>query len=228
MLIHWNFDPILLQLGPLSVRWYGLLFVGGFIAAQFALGRIFRREGVDPNAAADLLIYALVGAVIGARLVHCLVYEPGYYLSHPLEIVRVWEGGLASHGGVVGVFIGLGLAARRHKPPLRLLWLLDRAAIPSTIATASIRLANFLNSEIVGLPTSGTWGVVFAAVDQVPRHPVQLYEAAAYLGIGCVLWSLYRRGLASRSGLLLGTLFVLAFSARFARRVEVGCLARAL
>jgi phosphatidylglycerol---prolipoprotein diacylglyceryl transferase len=214
MLIHWNFDPVLLQLGPLSVRWYGLLFVGGFLAGQVLLGRIFRREGLDSRSAQDLLLYALVGAVIGARLVHCLAYEPSYYLSHPVEIFRVWEGGLASHGGVVGVFAGLIVAARQQNPPLKLLWLLDRVAIPSAFAATAIRFANFLNSEIVGTPTSGSWGVVFATLDQIPRHPVQLYEASAYLGIGLLLWTLYRSGAGRRPGLLLGTLFALAFSAR--------------
>lgn len=214
MLIHWSFDPVLQQLGPLPVRWYGLVFVGGFIAGQMLLGRIFRREGIDPRFAQDLLLYALVGAVVGARLLHCLVYEPSYYLSHPVEIFRVWEGGLASHGGVVGVFVALFVAARRQRPPVELLWLLDRVAIPSAIAAAAIRLANFLNSEIVGIPTGGTWGVVFSAVDPVPRHPVQVYEAIAYLGAGWLLWALYTNGSGRRPGLLLGVLFVLVFSAR--------------
>jgi len=214
MVIQWSFDPILFQLGPVSVRWYGLLFVGGFIAGQVLLGRMFKREGVNPSLAQDLLLYALVGAVIGARLVHCLVYEPQAYLRHPLEILRIWEGGLASHGGVLGVFAGLALAARRQVPRIDLLWLLDRVAIPSAFAASAIRLANFLNSEIVGLPTSGRWGVVFTAVDHVPRHPVQLYATAAYLGAGRILWLLYRQRAGTRPGLLLGSLFVLVFSAR--------------
>lgn len=213
MLIHWNFDPIALQIGQVSLRWYGLLFVGGFFIGQRILARMFRNEGVPELKADALLMYALIGAVLGARIVHCLFYEPGYYLSNPLAILRIWEGGLASHGGVIGVVVGMWLASRRHQLPFP--WLLDRMAIPSALVAVFIRVANFLNSEIIGNPTGGQWGVVFEAVDAVPRHPAQLYEAAGYLLTFFILRALYKRdGADSPRGLLLGWMLVLIFSVR--------------
>ncbi|MDR7121973.1 prolipoprotein diacylglyceryl transferase [Rheinheimera soli] len=214
MIVYWSFNPILLELGPLSIRWYGLLFVGGFIVGQQLLGRMFRSEGIDARIAENLLLYALVGAIVGARLVHCFVYEPMYYMQHPFQVLRVWEGGLASHGGIVGLAIGLILAARRQSPPLSVVWLFDRVTIPALLAATAIRVANFLNSEIVGNPTSGGWGIVFESVDQVARHPVQLYEASAYFCIALMLWMMYRKGVGARSGFLLGITLILVFSSR--------------
>lgn len=213
MLIHWNFDPIALQVGQVSLRWYGLLFVGGFFVGQRILARIFRREGVPEQNADALLMYALIGAVLGARIVHCLFYEPEYYLSNPLAILRIWEGGLASHGGVIGVVVGMWMASRRLQLPFA--WLLDRMAIPSALVAVFIRVANFLNSEIVGNPTGGHWGVVFEAVDALPRHPAQLYEAVGYLLTFFVLRAVYKRtGADTPRGLLLGWMLVLVFGVR--------------
>lgn len=213
MLIHWNFDPIALQVGQVSLRWYGLLFVGGFFVGQRILARIFRREGVPEQNADALLMYALIGAVLGARIVHCLFYDPEYYLSNPLAILRIWEGGLASHGGVIGVVVGMWMASRRLQLPFA--WLLDRMAIPSALVAVFIRVANFLNSEIVGNPTGGHWGVVFEAIDALPRHPAQLYEAVGYLLTFFVLRVVYKRtGADTPRGLLLGWMLVLVFGVR--------------
>ncbi|HEY1135980.1 MAG TPA: prolipoprotein diacylglyceryl transferase [Xanthomonadaceae bacterium] len=213
MLIHWNFDPVALQIGQVSLRWYGLLFVGGFFVGQRILARMFRREGVPEQHADALLMYALIGAVLGARIVHCLFYEPEYYLSNPLAILRIWEGGLASHGGVIGVVVGMWMASRRLQLPFA--WLLDRMAIPSALVAVFIRVANFLNSEIVGNPTGGDWGVVFEAVDALPRHPAQLYEAVGYLLTFFVLRAVYQRtGIDTPRGLLLGWMLVLVFGVR--------------
>lgn len=215
MLIHWIFDPVLFSAGPLTVRWYGLLFVGAFLVGQWMLGRIFVTEGVPRENAERLMIHALLGAVIGARLVHCLFYEPQYYLSHPLAILRIWEGGLASHGGTLGMLLALWFAARTAQPRLPFLWLIDRVSMPAALGAVFVRLANFLNSEIVGIPTSGQWGVVFESVDALPRHPAQLYEAVAYAFIFAMLLALYRRsGKRTPEGLLFGVLMVLVFSAR--------------
>jgi phosphatidylglycerol---prolipoprotein diacylglyceryl transferase len=215
MLIHWAFDPILFSAGPLTVRWYGLLFVGAFLIGQWMLGRIFAVEGVPRENAERLMMYLLLGAVIGARLVHCLFYEPEYYLSHPLAILRIWEGGLASHGGTLGMLLALWLGARTARPKLPFLWLVDRVSIPAALGAMFVRIANFLNSEIVGIPTSGEWGVVFESVDALPRHPAQLYEAFAYGLIFLVLVAVYRRtGKRTPEGLLFGLLMVLVFSAR--------------
>ena len=213
MLIHWQFDPIALQIGPVPLRWYGLLFVGGFFIGQRILARIFRREDVPEQHADALLMYSLIGAVVGARIVHCLFYEPDYYLSNPLAILRIWEGGLASHGGVIGVVVGMWMASRRLKLPFA--WLLDRMAIPSALVAVFIRVANFLNSEIVGNPTGGQWGVVFEAVDALPRHPAQLYEAFGYLLTFFVLRAIYKRhGAETPRGLLLGWMLALVFGVR--------------
>ncbi len=215
MIIVWTFSPVLIAVGPITIRWYGLLFVGAFLFGQAFLSRVFASEGVGKDRADALLLHALFGAVVGARLVHCLFYDPAYYLHNPLAVLRVWEGGLASHGGVIGVLIGLWVATRKSKPRLPFLWLLDRAAIPAAFGGSLIRVANFLNSEIVGIPTSGTWGVVFTAVDPLPRHPVQAYEAIAYAAIGTILWLVYRRmGKGVPQGLLTGWLLVLVFSMR--------------
>lgn len=215
MILHWSFDPVLFSLGPLTVRWYGLLFVGGFFAGQWLLARMFKAEGVPPQQAERLLMYALLGSIVGARLVHCLFYEPAYYLANPLAILRIWEGGLASHGGMIGLVIGLWLARRGAQPRMSLPWLFDRVTMPAMLAAVSIRIANFLNSEIVGEPTGGAWGVVFEAVDGVPRHPAQLYEAAAYALILVVLTVVYRRfARTPPTWLLTGLSLSLAFSAR--------------
>ncbi len=215
MLIHWSFDPVFFSVGPLTVHWYGLLFVGAFFVGQWLLGRIFAAEGVPREQAERLMIYTLLGAVIGARLVHCLFYEPEYYLSHPLAILRVWEGGLASHGGTLGMLVALWFAARSAQPQLPFLWLIDRVSIPAALGAVFVRTANFLNSEIIGIPTSGRWGVVFESVDALPRHPAQLYEAFAYALIFMALMAVYRRmGKRTPDGLLFGLLMVLVFSAR--------------
>lgn len=217
MLIHWKFDPILFALGPLSIRWYGLLFVAAFYAGQTMVARFFKAEGVAPESAERLMLHALLGTVIGARLVHCLFYDPQYYLANPLAILRVWEGGLASHGGALGLLLGLWLASRRQQTRLPFLWLVDRVAIPAALGAVFVRVANFLNSEIVGIPTSGNWGVIFDAVDPLPRHPVQAYEALAYLGIFFVLLAIYRRlGRRTPHGMLSGCFLALVFSVRIA------------
>lgn len=215
MIFNWSFDPILLVIGPLEIRWYGLLFVGAFLAGQVMLARLFKSEGVPPKNAERLLLYTLLGAIAGARLVHCLFYDPQYYLSDPLAILRIWEGGLASHGGAAGILIGIWLGARTLRPKVSFLWLVDRASIPAALGAVFVRTANFLNSEIVGNPTTSGWGVVFEAVDGVPRHPAQLYEAAAYSFICFVLLAIYWR-LRQRTphGLLFGVFLVLVFTAR--------------
>ena len=212
---HWDVNPILVQVGPLAVRWYGVFFATAFLVGSWIMQWIYRREGANPASLDRLFLYMPLGAVLGARVGHVLFYDPHYYVTHPLDIVKIWEGGLASHGGAVGIFIALYLLARRPgSPPY--LWLLDRVAIPTALGGAFIRLGNLFNSEIVGTPTSGWWGVVFDRVDPLPRHPVQLYEAAAYGLIFLMLLGVYLRfGPTVRPGLLLGLFLLLVFSARF-------------
>ncbi|WP_018608598.1 prolipoprotein diacylglyceryl transferase [Uliginosibacterium gangwonense] len=216
MLFHWSFDPVLVHLGPLAIRWYGLLFVGAFFFGQFIMARIFREEGLPVAELDTLLFNVLIGTIVGARLTHCFAYDPAYYLAHPLEIIEVWKGGLASHGGAVGMLLVLWWYARHAQPRLSFLWLLDRVAIPATLGGVFIRVANFLNSEIIGVPTAGNWGVVFDAVDALPRHPVQLYEALAYLIIFAILGATYwRKRRQTPQGMLVGWYMVMVFGARF-------------
>jgi phosphatidylglycerol---prolipoprotein diacylglyceryl transferase len=212
---HWNINPILAQFGPFAIRWYGLCFAAAFLVGYWIMEWMYRKEGKSTEVLDSLLIYMLVGAVVGARLGHVLFYDPSYYFSHPLEILKIWEGGLASHGGAIGILIAFYLYTRRAGAP-RYLWLLDRAVIPTALGGFFIRMGNFFNSEIVGIPTTGWWAVVFDRVDAAPRHPVQLYEALAYLLIFLALLTVYaRRREALGEGALLGLFFVLVFSARF-------------
>jgi len=210
----WQADPVLLDLGVLQLRWYGLLFVGSFFLGMMIMKWIFRREGKDPSIVDDGMVYLLVGAVVGARLMHCFAYEPAFYLAHPLEIFKVWKGGLASHGGLIGVLIASWIFAKKHH--LSYLWLLSRVAIPGALVAAFIRLGNFFNSEIVGIPTDKPWAVVFARIDMLPRHPVQLYESLAYFALFILFLLLYLRlkpSLVTR--LFPGLFFLLVFTIRF-------------
>jgi phosphatidylglycerol:prolipoprotein diacylglycerol transferase len=211
----WNIDPVLLHVGPLQIRWYGLLFAFGILAAYRAGVWSFEQAGGSREEASRLLGYVVVGTVVGARLGHCLLYEPGYYLEHPLQILAVWRGGLASHGGALGIAVGVWLFARRTGR--NVLWLLDRVAVAAPVAGACIRVGYFFNSEIVGRPSTAPWAVVFARVDVHPRHPAMLYEALAYLVIFAgMLWLERRTQLRERSGALAGILLILVFGSRFA------------
>ena len=160
-------------------------------------------------------MYMVIGTVIGARLGHVLFYDPGYYLSNPLEIIMIWKGGLASHGGGLGIIIAIYLYSRKH-PDQPCLWLLDRLAIPTALGASFIRLGNFFNSEILGVQTNLPWAIVFERVDAIPRHPVQLYESITYAIIFIILLTIYKQ-LTDRlkDGILLGTMLILIFTMRF-------------
>lgn len=217
--IRWSADPVMIEIGSFAPRWYGLLFGIGFLLSFYAIRRIFLQEG-KPEQDVDMLLYWILGGtIIGARLGHCLFYDPGYYLANPVEMIKVWEGGLASHGGFAGVLTALYLYSR-SRPEQPFLWLLDRIAMPAALTGGLVRLGNLFNSEIVGTPTDLPWGFIFelraAELGVVPRHPAQLYEAIAYLLICGILVALYRRASARpRFGLISGAFMVLVFGARF-------------
>jgi prolipoprotein diacylglyceryl transferase len=187
----WNVNPNILELGSIQLRWYGLLFVGSFFLGLMILQSIYKREKRNPEILDNLLIYIMIGAVIGSRLMHCFAYEPEFYLSHPLEILKVWKGGLASHGGLLGVLVALYVFSRKYKESY--MWLLSRVAIPGALTAAFVRFGNLFNSEILGLPTDKPWAIIFERVDMIPRHPVQLYEAFAYLFLVLILVTVYKK-----------------------------------
>jgi len=210
----WDIDPAIFSYGPLQLRWYGLFFVSSFFIGMWLTKWIFEREGYSTDKFDTFLLWALLGTVAGARLMHCFAYEPDYYLSHPVEILKVWRGGLASHGGMLGMLVVLYIYARNNN--ISYMWILSRFTIPGMIVAAFVRFGNFFNSEILGLPTDVPWAVIFSRVDMIPRHPVQLYEAFSYLLIFVILLTVYLKSkpdFATR--ILPGVFALLLFGARF-------------
>ena len=217
MPIHWNPSPIIWSWGPLMIRWYGLMFLIGFSVSYQMMKKICDWEGYPSEKMDSLLVHIVLGTTIGARLAHCLFYDPDYYLSHPLDILKIWEGGLASHGGGTGVIIAIWLFIRKN-PEFKLMWLFDRCAIFTVFTGSLIRIGNIMNSEIIGRPTDGTWGVIFDRVDPLPRHPAQLYESACYLVIATIAWLIYNR---KRDKLPQGLLFGFVIAAIFVCRFSI-------
>ena len=214
-MITWDVNPEIFRLGAFALRWYSLFFMVSFILGLRIMQWVFTTEKKPEKALNDLFIYVFLGTIIGARLGHCLFYDPAYYLSHPLEIVQVWRGGLASHGAVIGILLALYLLAKKWKQ-LSFLWIVDRIAITVPLAGFFIRLGNLFNSEILGKPADVSWAVIFTRVDAVPRHPAQLYESFAYLLIFLLLFSMYRKKKnALPEGLLFGLFLACVFTARF-------------
>lgn len=209
----WNIDPIFLDFGFLKIRWYGLMFALGFVGSFFTMQWFYQREGKNVEELDTLLWYMVLATIVGARLGHTLLYDPAYYLSHPIKILAIWEGGLASHGATLGIILALYLYRRKFGDSY--FWLLDRVSIPTALAGALIRVGNFFNSEILGRSTEASWGVIFARVDPMtPRHPVQLYESFCYLmiyGISLVIYKKY----GDKPGFVFGCFLSLLFSVRF-------------
>lgn len=208
----WNIDPVFIDIGFLKIRWYGLMFALGFAGSFSTMQWIYQREGKNVEELDTLLWYMVIATILGARLGHTLLYDPGYYLTHPLKILAVWEGGLASHGAAVGIIIALYLYQRRFGDSF--LWLLDRVTLPTALAGGLIRIGNFFNSEILGMPSDLPWAVVFSRVDTVPRHPVQLYEAATYLLVFTLSLLVYKKH-SNKPGFCFGSFLIMMFSVRF-------------
>jgi prolipoprotein diacylglyceryl transferase len=214
--ITWDVRPELgVSIGPFQPRWYGLLFASGFLIGYRLMSKMMIREHRPVSDMEPLTITMILGTLIGMRLGHCLFYDPVFYLSNPLEIFKIWEGGYASHGAVIGISVALWLYSRK-RPEQPFLWVIDRIAITVALAAFLIRTGNFFNHEMIGKPTDLPWAVVFTLKDALPRHPSQMYEALSYLAIFIGMRWLYNRYNASPPhGLLLGVFFVSVFGARF-------------
>lgn len=215
-IITWDVNPEIFRIGNFAVRWYGLLFASGFLFGYLLFQKMFKNEGIKEEVLDRLTVYTALGTIIGARLGHCLFYEPSYYLSNPIEIFKIWQGGLASHGAAIGILLALWLFVRKTKKPY--LWVLDRIVIVTALAGAMIRLGNLMNSEIYGVETTLPWGFVFLRNNEVaPKHPTQIYEALAYLLIFVLLHRIYWRKKAGEfiQGSVFGLFLILVFTFRF-------------
>lgn len=191
-MIVWNVDPEIFTIGSIAPRYYSLAFVFGFLFAEKYIGLYLKKNGFTSKNVSTLFTYSLIGTILGARLGHCLFYEPAYYLSNPVKILKVWEGGLASHGGFLGVMLAVYIFNKKVKK-VDYIWLLDLVAAPALLTGSFIRLGNLMNSEILGHPTDVPWAFIFTRIDQIPRHPAQLYEALGYFMISIVGFYLYSK-----------------------------------
>lgn len=234
--VTWNVDPTLFTVLGREIRWYGLFWVIGLIVAVYIVQKIFKHEDLPEKWFDSLFVYMIVGIIVGARLGHCLFYEPAYYLANPIEILKVWEGGLASHGGVIGIIIAVWLYSR-NVSHLSMLWTFDRVMVPTGFTAAMIRFGNLMNHEIYGGPTDQPWG--FRFIDNLhqwmqgaepiytePSHPTQIYEALAYLVVFAITMYLYwktdakhRKGLITGVGILI--IFVFRFFVEYLKNVQV-------
>lgn|SRR5690606_30168768 len=225
-IVYWDVDPVIFWLtDTFPLKYYGFLFVTGLLLGYLIVKNIYKKEAIPLEQLDSLLTYIVLGTIIGARLGHCLFYQPDYFLDHPLEIILpiqkingaykfIGYQGLASHGGAIGVLIAIMIYCRKYK--VNLLWILDKVAIAIPVTGAFIRFGNFMNSEIYGKPTNGNWGVVFVQDDLIPRHPTQLYEAFSYLLIALALFIIYNKTQISKTkGIMFGFFLILLFSARF-------------
>ena len=214
--IYWGVNPDIFYIGSFALRWYGLLFASGLMIG-YSIGEwMLKSEGVKSAWIESLFYYVIIATVVGARLGHVFFYGWDYYSQYPAEIFMVWHGGLASHGGAIGIIIALYIHSRLVTKRT-VLWTLDRIAVPTALVGAMIRLGNLMNSEVYGVKTELPWGFVFVLNgESQPKHPTQIYEALVYLISFACLMFLYKKTTAkNRPGLLLGAFFILIFATRF-------------
>ncbi len=224
--IVWDVDPVLLHLGSWEIRWYGLMWGLGFIFAYEIMARLFRKEQYPENWVDKLFIYCIVSSVIGARLGHCLFYEWDFYTAHPVEILKIWKGGLASHGGVFALILALIIYSKKVTKK-NVWWLFDRMIPAVAIVCLCIRFGNLMNSEIFGFPTTLPWGFEFVRSREWQElynqngeaqacHPTQIYEMLYCLVAFVVSWVMYRKyHLQKYVGLITGVSLLIFFGARF-------------
>jgi len=223
--ITWHFNPNLIS-EPITIRWYGAMFAIGFIAGAAIIAKMFKHEGEKSSWVDSLFIVVVICTIIGARLGHVFFYAWDYYSQHPVEILKVWEGGLASHGGAIGILIGI-IFYSYFVTKRNFLWTVDRLVVPVALVGGLIRLGNLFNSEIFGHATTMPWGFYFVDSmewremcmsygQKVACHPTQIYEALCYFAIfGLLMYLYWRRNAEERQGLLSGIFFVAVFAARF-------------
>jgi phosphatidylglycerol---prolipoprotein diacylglyceryl transferase len=213
--IHWNVNPEIFHIGKLSVRWYGLLFAASFYFGYLLFTKFFKIEKVPIEVLDKLTVYMALGTVLGARIGHCFFYEPDYYLQKPFEIIKIWHGGLASHGAAIGILLAIYFFSKNVKKPY--LWTMDRVVIVVALSGFFIRMGNLMNSEIYGVGTDKPWGFIFERVGEtLPKHPTQIYESLTYLVIfGLLLWIYFRCQGKPKEGLLFSIFLILVFSSRF-------------
>ncbi|MDX1375879.1 MAG: prolipoprotein diacylglyceryl transferase [Burkholderiales bacterium] len=237
MLVHPEIDPVAISIGPLAIRWYGLMYLAGFAAGWWlGLRRIAKAPPEHPAAVTraqfdDLLFFAVLGVILGGRLGYVLFYKPVYYASHPLEIFALWQGGMSFHGGFLGVLLAMWLFSRRHAIDW---WrLMDFVAPLVPLGLAAGRMGNFINGELYGRVTDLPWGMVFRGAGEAPRHPSQLYQFALEgIALFALLWwfSSRPRPRAQVSALFLVGYGLFRFTAEFAREPDafLGLLALGL
>jgi len=202
------------QIGPIEIRMYGLMFATAFLIGYMIERGILLRAGRTEDEIERLLTYILVGTIIGARLGHVLFYDPVYYLTHPIDILKIWEGGLASHGTAIGILLAFYFYLKKT-PNMTYLWVADRIVIVIASGGALVRIGNFFNSEIVGRVTDVSWAVVFTAVDDLPRHPTMLYESVLYIILFGILWYIFKKYKEHPpEGLIFGVFLIVLFGGR--------------
>ncbi|MDD4820129.1 MAG: prolipoprotein diacylglyceryl transferase [Flavobacteriales bacterium] len=220
--IVWD-PPLGFDFGFYTLRLYSIMWFCAFFFGLMVMKKIAKKDGMSEDDLISLLFYVFIGTLIGARLGHCIFYEWSYFKDHLLEMILPFQfsptfrftgySGLASHGAAIGIVISMILLSKKIKKPF--LWIMDRMVIGVALGGAFIRIGNFFNSEIVGKPTEGSFGVIFKALGETfPRHPAQIYEALGYFILFFILWQLYKKGWAKNQGLIFGTFLIALFTIR--------------
>jgi prolipoprotein diacylglyceryl transferase len=224
--INWTTDPAIFTLGSWEVRWYALMFLIGYFIGYKIVERMWKREKINPDWIDPLLFYTFFGMIIGSRLGHCLFYAPGHYLSNPIEILKMWEGGLASHGGGIGIIIAIYIYSKKVSRR-SMMWTFDKLVTPTGLVAALIRFGNLINHEVYGKPTDLPWGFRFienlhswkrgaAPIFSAPSHPTQLYEACCYLlTFALCMWLYFKKDAWKKEGLIFGIFMICIFTSRF-------------
>ena len=222
LFVHWHVDPVIFSIGPVSIRWYSILFVSGFVLGWFLFKWFCKREKLPLSLLDPLLYTLLIATIVGARLGHCLFYQPDYYLGSWQgfwEIFMPWKGGLASHGGAIALLLAMWWFSAHYgkKNDFDFLWIMDRLCITVAFAGCFIRLGNLFNSEIYGDVTGLPWGFIFDLRGETePKHPTQLYEALSYLILGLILVWVYKNKLDKvYRGFFFGAFLIGCFGMRF-------------